>query len=544
MVKKFELGQMLVKDGLITPAQLKEAVYNQVIFGGRLGTNLLELGYIDEETLSRYLARQHRVKTIRLEDLSQIRASVLKLIPRRLAEKYQAIPIRLEGNKLYVVMTNPSEMGALSELSFVTGKTIIPLVLPEVRIFDLLNRYYGIGRELRYMNIAMLEAERRKKKPKKVAKLKLKKLAVPVKQTPEKEKLKKEPVEELISEEEFQSLATEYFSKRQGEEAEPVSQQSASPASSPKPVLPLEKTTPKQVALAIYRELVRQGIDQEIPQPRIQDFLRAYIKSEFKDGILSLKLLANFLRQEASLEQERLNQIIDSISRLEESLGITMVRPGEEAVVEELEEEVIELEEVVEPEEAPELEIEYLPEPEEIVPEPEIPELSFEQATKILLEETQNRDDLARAVLGFAKGFFSRAVLFTVRNNQVFGWQGFGEKITSRGVQNFSLSLDQPSLFKTVVETSCHYLGPVIAQPENQRFLEALGGVKPQSVFLIPLLWQEKVVYILYGDNGEGANVPFEIGELLILAQKLPSAIQRLIEEKKKQYQVIQGGKI
>ncbi len=540
MVKRFELGQMLVKDRLITPAQLKEAVYNQVIFGGRLGTNLLELGYIDEETLAKYLARQHRVKTIRLEDLSQIRPSVLKLIPRRLAEKYQAIPIRLEGNKLYVVMSNPSEMGALSELSFVTGKTIIPLVLPEVRIFDLLNRYYGIGRELRYMNIAILEAERRKKRPKKVAKLKLKKLAVPIKQTPEKEKLKKEPVEELISEEEFQSLTTEYFSKKQKEETE---QEVLKPSPESQPAPPLEKATPKQVALAIYRELVRQGIDQEIPQPRIQDFLKAYIKSELKDGILSLKLLANFLRQEASLKEEKLNQIINSISRLEESLGITMVRPEEEAVVEELEDEVIELEEVVEPEKAPEPEIEYLPEPEEIVPEPEIPELSFEQATKILLEETQNRDDLARAVLGFAKGFFSRAVLFTVRNNQVFGWQGFGEKITTREVQNFSLSLDQSSLFKTVVETSCHYLGPVIAQPENERFLEALGGIKPQSVFLIPLLWQEKVVYILYGDNGEGANVPFEIGELLILAQKLPSAIQRLIEEKKKQYQVIQGGK-
>ena len=80
-----------------------------------------------------------------------------------MAEKLQAVPIRLDEKKLYVVMSDPSAMGAMSELSFATGKVIVPLVLPEVRIFDLLNQYYGLGRELRYVNIAMMEAERRKK---------------------------------------------------------------------------------------------------------------------------------------------------------------------------------------------------------------------------------------------------------------------------------------------------------------------------------------------------------------------------------------------
>ncbi len=537
---------MLIKDGLITPEQLKEAVYNQVIFGGRLGTNLLELGYIDEETLARYLARQHKVKTIRLQDLSRISPAVIKLIPRKLAEKYQVVPVRLEGKKLYVVMTNPSEMGALSELSFVTGKTIIPLVLPEVRIFELLNRYYGIGRELRYINIAMLEAERRKKKVKPIAKIKPKKK--PIRKEEPKEKIKLEPVEELISEEEFQQLTTEYFSKKEikNEAVEPeASEQSlASPfvqkARQPSPA------SYKAIVLAIYRHLLKAGIGEEIPLTRLQSFLKTYVKNELKDYILSLKPLYNFLSQEVNFSEDKIRAIIDGLVGLEERLGIIMVKPEEEvALEEEAPEEVVELEEVVEAEaeKAEELKIEYLPEPEEIIPEPEIPELSFEQASHKLLEETQNRDDLARAVLGFAKKFFKRAVLFTVRDKKVFGWQGFGEKINQSQVQKLSISLDEPSLFKTVVETSCHYLGPVISQPENEKFLSALGGLKPASVFLIPLIWEEKVVYILYGDNGDGKNVPFEIGELLILAQKLPSAIQRMIEEKKKQYQVIRGGK-
>ena len=134
-------------------------------------------------------------------------------------------------------------------------------------------------------------------------------------------------------------------------------------------------------------------------------------------------------------------------------------------------------------------------------------------------------------------------MLFTVRENQVFGWFGTGQGIKNKQVQQMMIELKDQSVFKTVIDCSCHYLGPMLAQPVNQQFLEAMGGAKPNSVFLIPIIWQQKVVYVLYGDNGDKENVTFDIGELLILAQKLPAAIQHLIEEKKKQYQVIQGGK-
>lgn len=593
-----ELGQMLVQDGLITEAQLKEAVYNQVIFGGKLGTNLLELGVIDEETLARYLARQHRVKTIKLEDLSKIHPSVIKLLPRKLAEKYQAIPVSLEGKKLYVVMSNPSEMGALSEMSFVTGKVIVPLVLPEVRIFELLNTYYGIGRELRYINIAMLEAERRKKMAKKIGKITPKKIEKPKPEDELKAKLKQTAGAELISEKEFDQLTTSYY---QSQKAEEEAQESSPAPSSLQPPLapekimspvmpplpipdlppvapvpppsaleqtqlkrpasadvtrvvvkpPMEEAKPEQpfreVAYALYRELVQAGITEIIPVQRLQDFLKNYVLAELRDFVLPLKSLVEFLKSEANLAQEKIKQILEATVKLETYLQVKLVMPEE--AVSAAEEEPVELEEVIELvpiEEVPE--VEYLPEPEQVleeVPElePEIPQLSFAEATKELMEKTKNRDDLAKAVIGFAKSIFKRSVLFTVRGEQVFGWYGCGEGITIKQVQKLSIPLTKPSLFKTVVQFSSHYLGPVLPNPENQRFLEALGGAQPNSVFLIPIIWKEKVVYILYGDNGHGANAPFDIGELLILAQKLPSAIERLIEEKKKQYLVIQGEK-
>lgn len=595
---------MLVKDGLITEAQLKEAIYNQVIFGGKLGTNLLEMGVIDEETLARYLARQHRVKSIKLEDLSRIHPSVIKMLPRKLAEKYQAVPVRLEGKKLYVVMTNPSEMGALSEMSFVTGKVIVPLVLPEVRIFELLNNFYGIGRELRYINIAMLEAERRKKMSKPIGKITPKKIEKPKPEDELKKKITSQADAELISEKEFDQLTSSYYQSQKADEGTRQPQSSLqAPVAPEKTALksvpavpgidfpPLAQTPPvhipappaieqtqlktpppadvtrvvvkpsapapgepkpeqpfRQVAYALYRELVQAGITEVIPTKVIQDFLKNYVLSELKDFILPLKSLANFLKSEANLTQDKVRTILESIVKLEASLKVMLVIPEEEFPLEE--EEPVELEELIElkpMEEEPE--VQYLEEPEqvaeEVAPElePEIPQLSFAQATKELMEKTQNRDELAKAVIGFAKSIFKRSVLFTVRGEQVFGWYGQGEGITLKQVQKLCISLTEPSLFKTVVQFSSHYLGPVISNPENQKFLESLGGARPNSAFLIPIIWKGKVVYILYGDNGHEQNAPFDIGELLILAQKLPVAIERLIEEKKKQYQVIQGGK-
>jgi len=570
MPKKSELGQMLVDEGVLSKQQLQEAVYNQVIFGGRLGTNLLELGFLDEESLARYLARQHRVKTVKLSDLAGISPVVIKIIPKKLAERYQVVPIRLDGNKLYVVMSDPSQMGAISELSFVTGKVIVPLVLPEVRIFELLNQYYGLGRELRYINIAMMEAERRKKQAAravaKITPVKKKVGAAAEDQAREefKEKIISGKPGELISEKEFEAMTTSFYLKKEippgqkpaaiPESQTPPKQETAAAEPTPSAAAPAPREQPYgRVARAIYEELLNQGIGGEIPTDRIRSFLKAYVLSELKDFVLPLKMLSAFLLSESNTPGEKVSQIIDNIAGLGSELHIRMLKPDEEPEAQkpaaaeevvELEEEVVELKPVSE-----EPEVSYLPEPEQISeepveePEPEIPKLGFAEATKQLMEKTKNRDDLAKAVLGFAQGFFKRAVLFTVRGEQIFGWYGIGPKIKIRQIQQLLIPLTEPSVFKTTVDASCHYLGPMIPQPENDKFLQAVGGEKPNSVFLIPIIWQTKVVYVLYGDNGQGENAPFDIGELLILAQKLPAAIERLIEEKKKQYQVIQGGK-
>jgi type II secretion system (T2SS) protein E len=153
------LGQMLVKAKLITPAQLEMALNNQVILGGRLGTNLLELGYLSEKELARFLSRKVGVQAASAEELDEIQPEVIRLIPEQVAEKYKVLPLRVEQKRLTVVMADPLDYAAIEELSFITGFIIVALVSPEARLTHALKRYYGIKPEKRY--IAVTEAVRR-----------------------------------------------------------------------------------------------------------------------------------------------------------------------------------------------------------------------------------------------------------------------------------------------------------------------------------------------------------------------------------------------
>lgn len=153
------LGQMLVKEKIITPAQLEEAINSQVVFGGRLGTNLIELGYLDEKTLNAFLAKKHNVPAVDLNSLTRIDRALLSCVPGKLVKKYRVVPIAREGRRLRVLMADPGDIKAVDELSFATGLSIMPMAVPEVRLLLLLEKYYGIKRDLRYITLSRTDSE-------------------------------------------------------------------------------------------------------------------------------------------------------------------------------------------------------------------------------------------------------------------------------------------------------------------------------------------------------------------------------------------------
>lgn len=123
-----KLGERLVDAGLITPEQLQEALRHQRIAGGRMGSNLVALGFITEDVLMDFLAQQTGVPRMDLRGLD-IPEEVLKRIPRRLAEQMHVLPLAIkEPKSLVLAMADPLDLNAVDSCRFASGLNIEPVV--------------------------------------------------------------------------------------------------------------------------------------------------------------------------------------------------------------------------------------------------------------------------------------------------------------------------------------------------------------------------------------------------------------------------------
>ncbi len=135
------LGELLVREKLISPLQLQKAMESQRATGGRLGHQLTKLGYIDENELTAFLSKQYGVPSINLADF-EIDAEVLKFIPKELVVRHQIIPVNRAGNTLIVAMADPSNIYAIDDVKFVTNYNIDVVVASEQAIADAIEKYY------------------------------------------------------------------------------------------------------------------------------------------------------------------------------------------------------------------------------------------------------------------------------------------------------------------------------------------------------------------------------------------------------------------
>jgi type IV pilus assembly protein PilB len=140
------LGELLVSETLITREQLTEALTYQREHGGRLGTCLLKLSFVSEESLTGCLSRQYGVASVNL-NYYEPDAAIIKLIPREVANKYQVVPLRREGSTLHVAIGEPNNVVVLDELKFITGLTIEPLVAAEMQLRLAVDKAYGTSHE-------------------------------------------------------------------------------------------------------------------------------------------------------------------------------------------------------------------------------------------------------------------------------------------------------------------------------------------------------------------------------------------------------------
>ncbi len=135
------LGELLVRENLISLQQLQKAQEEQRKTGGRLGASLTKMGIIGEQELTSFLSKQYGVPAINLADF-EIDPEVIKLIPVEVAKKHEVVPINRAGSSLIVAMSDPSNIYAIDDLKFLSGYNIEVVVASEVAIDDAIQRYY------------------------------------------------------------------------------------------------------------------------------------------------------------------------------------------------------------------------------------------------------------------------------------------------------------------------------------------------------------------------------------------------------------------
>jgi type IV pilus assembly protein PilB len=136
------IGDLLLKEKRITPAQLQEALSYQKTNGGKLGFNLVKLGFVKDEEITALLSKQYGVPSINLTQF-EIDPGIIKLIPAETAHKYQIIPLSRSGATLTIAMTDPTNVFAMDDIKFMTGYNVEPVVASETAVFDAITRYYA-----------------------------------------------------------------------------------------------------------------------------------------------------------------------------------------------------------------------------------------------------------------------------------------------------------------------------------------------------------------------------------------------------------------
>jgi type IV pilus assembly protein PilB len=138
------IGDLLLREGLVTQEQLNKALAEQRHNGTRVGYNLVKLGYVKETDLTRMLARQHKMPAVDLTKFT-VDPRIAKLIPGELALKHSVLPLKRDGRTLTVAMSDPASMSVLDDIKFITRLDIFPVIAGEFTLRNAIEKFYSSG---------------------------------------------------------------------------------------------------------------------------------------------------------------------------------------------------------------------------------------------------------------------------------------------------------------------------------------------------------------------------------------------------------------
>jgi|GEM_PF-1184864 len=555
-----QVGELLIASGHLTQEGLEEALDWQVLYGGRLGTNLLELKLVEEEQLAHALGKQKGCEVAWGADLA-LDPSVLSVIPRHIADRQELVPWKLEKRRLKLLCTE-LKLQVLDELSYKLGRPCTGVVAPEFRVFNLLRAHFGALRQMRALDFGVVPEEGRSERRKKKAKQETGGI---------------EPAPELIDEAAFNDIYAQVLAGRgQGKKspAPPAQDSVASPAQSwnrsqPPPgppvltpargVAKLPSAPPAQRLTPPPSPRLRSSPPQataagSAPPPRAIEpappVAQAHSRTAVRVTTLSPRLKKELkppLAPEVELRPEREAERRPEPQPQPERRPEPQAEPGAELLEELPDDAILEPlpEDLVEPAKAHEQPV--------AAAEPELPlaaifweepagptlpardesPLEFSAALQAL-EGVTDRDSIAHIVLRASRNKAARALLLQVQGGVALGWDGLGEGLENGAARAVAIPLSAPSAFQLVVNTRSHFMGPLQKTKVNIRFLAACGKKIPLSSLVLPILHRGRVSHLLYLDNGHKQQAPTDVGEMLILSQRIAQTVEALVERKRR----------
>ncbi|WP_224984911.1 GspE/PulE/PilB domain-containing protein [Geomonas agri] len=464
------LGEMLVQAGKITAAQLDETLKGQAIFGGRFGTNLVEMGYLDELDLAEFLSKKIGVAYAAPAELLDIPPHVIKLIPFDYVKKYKAIPIAINNRKVTLAMVDPTDLHAIDEIAFATGYIIVPVVAAELRIVTAMEKYYGIKREVRYISVEGGSRGRAKHHashsaaPQPAAPAARVVTATPV---PAASKATLEEWPAHLEEEVIDLPMLEELSLDVLDQAETAPAASAAPAA---PAAPATEATEAAPA-------------PPVPQPPP----------------------ASLAPAAAPVPPAAPTAPAPSPQATEPPASQQPATPAPEPTV------------------LAELYQEQFEEPEQ--------DYSLESVL-VGLAEADDRDWIAELITGHLGPQFKRVAFFLLRGGTATGWMARVDNKPVPEFEGLELALNEPSVLNVVHQSKSFFLGPMPPTPGNQAIMEALKGGTPFNNLLVPLLMMGRVVAVLYVGGGS-APLDEKLPEVQKLIAKAAMAFEILILKSK-----------
>jgi hypothetical protein len=466
------LSSLLVQDRVLSVTQVEQVLQRQVILGGDLATNLLELGMVREDVLAEYVARVVRMPVLPSAKLDNLDSRMLSLLPWGVVNERRVVPIERRGNSLTVAASGPITVAALDDISFLLSVEISPHLVLEYRLAMALQRYYGIP-----MN-GRSTALQRKLAP-----------TYPVDAKP------------IVPQ---QGMAPQAMA--QGPDKTPswpaaVEQQKAisvSPTSADADAID-EGWSAAQPTVVVEPGLqMRHSIDATmkiVHLPRVEPAVREDRDDDTLDLPLPLSVPA---RAPAPMPTPPPSST---------STATPAPPPPPTASPDS----------VFPPPSRP----------------PEASGLISFSAAAAQLQKAADRDEILSLLVAFSSQAFDFTALFVVQDGAAHGRVATFRGENPFEIDTVLLPLDKAGAFETVFRTGGYHLGPIGETLQDRHALDALKREVPRSCAIIPLFIRNRLVLMLYGDSGARGVRTNRIAKIAEFGQLVSGAFESLLFKKK-----------